>query len=78
MLLHDRNVSLLANVEEVEESVDEFSKELEHRHIDRLKKGACTAQTGSVFLQTVSNLERVSDHITNVAMSIKQYRSVKS
>ncbi len=73
----DRNLSLLTSVAEVEESVDEYSKELEHRHIDRLKKGACTAQTGSVFLQTVSNLERVSDHITNVAFSIKQYRSSK-
>ncbi len=74
----DRNLSLLPNVAEVEESIDELSKELEGRHIDRLKKGACTAQTGSVFLQTVSNLERVSDHITNVAFSIKQYRFQKN
>lgn len=74
----DRNLSILSSVAEVEESIDEFSKELESRHIDRLKKGACTAQTGSVFLQTVSNLERVSDHITNVAFSIKQYRFQKN
>ena len=73
----DRNLSILDKVAQVEEGVDEYSKELEHRHIDRLKKGACTAQTGSVFLQTVSNLERVSDHITNVAFSIKQYRAQK-
>ncbi len=74
----DRNLSLLSKVEEVEESIDEYSSELEHRHIDRVKKGACTAQTGSIFLQTVSNLERVSDHITNVAFSIKQYRFTKT
>lgn len=74
----DRNLSILSSVAEVEESIDELSKELESRHIDRLKKGACSAQTGSVFLQTVSNLERVSDHITNVAFSIKQYRFQKN
>ncbi len=69
----DRNVSALPEVEEIEESIDQLSLELEHRHIERLKKGACTAQTGSVFLQTISNLERVGDHITNVAFSLKQY-----
>ena len=69
----DRNLAALAEVEEIEESIDQMSLELEHRHIERLKKGACTAQTGSVFLQTVSNLERVGDHITNVAFSLKQY-----
>lgn len=69
----DRNIAALPLVEEIEESIDQMSLELEHRHIERLKKGACTAQTGSVFLQTVSNLERVGDHITNVAFSLKQY-----
>ena len=61
-----------------EERVDEYSQTLEHRHIDRVKTGNCTAQAGSIFLQTVSNLERVGDHITNVAFSIRQYRFQKS
>ena len=74
----DRNLTLLTEVEKVEESIDEFSQELEHRHIERVKKGACSAQTGSIFLQTISNLERVGDHITNLAFSIRQYRTLKS
>lgn len=74
----DRNLSVLSKVEEVEERVDEYSQALEHRHIDRVKTGNCTAQAGSIFLQTVSNLERVGDHITNVAFSIRQYRFQKS
>ena len=74
----DRNLSLLKEVEDVEEDVDEYSKMLEHRHIDRVKTGNCTAQAGSIFLQTVSNLERVGDHITNVAFSIKHYRTNKN
>ena len=74
----DRNLSLLPKVAEVEEIIDSFSKELEDRHIDRVKQGACQAQTGSVFLQTISNMERVGDHITNVAFSIRKYRAEKS
>ena len=65
-------------VEEVEEKIDEMSLELEHRHIERLKKGICTAQVGSIFLQTVSNLERVGDHMTNVAFSIRQYTKAQN
>ena len=56
-----------------QKQIDEMSAELENRHIERLKDGKCTAQVGSVYLQTVSNLERVGDHINNVAISIKKY-----
>lgn len=70
----DRNVNLLIDVEEVEDKIDQICATLENKHIERLKKGNCSAQAGSVYLQTVSNLERVADHITNIAMSIRQYR----
>ncbi len=69
----DRNVDLLAEVEGLEDQIDNVSADLENRHIDRLKAGACTAQVGSVYLQTVSHLERIGDHITNISSSIKQY-----
>ena len=74
----DRNVTLLEQVEKAEEDVDEYTKHLQNRHIERLKAGECTAQAGSVFLQTISNLERVGDHINNVGKSIKQYRYIKN
>ena len=69
-----RDDLLLARVDEIEESIDAYSAELELKHVERLKQGVCSAQTGSVYLQAVSNLERVGDHITNMAFSIKQYR----
>lgn len=69
----ERNTNYLTEVDVLETKVDEFSVKLEARHIDRLKQGNCSAQIGSIFLQTVSNLERVADHITNVAFSIKKY-----
>ncbi len=70
----DRNVELLDKVNEEEDRIDQIAHDLENRHIERVKKGECRTQAGSIYLQTVSNLERVGDHITNVALSIKQYR----
>ena len=71
----NRDENSLSEVDVAEEGIDEFTKELEFKHVERLKRGQCTAQTGSVYLQTVSNLERVGDHITNMAFSIKQYKN---
>ena len=72
----DRNVEKLAEVDVFEEKIDQLTADLENKHIERVKKGACTAQLGSVYLQTVSNLERIADHITNVAFSIRHYRRI--
>ncbi len=69
----ERDLTLLPKVDELEEMIDQFNVDLEMKHIERLKKEECSAQVGSVYLQTVSNLERVGDHITNIAFSIKQY-----
>lgn len=69
----ERDLTMLPKVDTLEEMIDEYNVNLETKHIERLKKGDCSAQVGSVYLQTISNLERVGDHITNIAFSIKQY-----
>ena len=79
--LFDLSISAFENVSyenydkimDIEESIDVASEELENKHIDRVKRNACTAELGSIYLQTVANLERVGDHITNIAKSIKGY-----
>lgn len=73
-----RNVEMLSSVSEIEEKIDEICESLEGKHIERVKKGSCAAQLGSIYLQTVSNLERVGDHVTNVAFSLSHYRKVDS
>lgn len=69
-----RDFGILNKVDEIEQKIDDYTAALELKHVDRLKQGLCSAQSGSIYLQTVSNLERVGDHITNMAFSIKQYR----
>ena len=47
--------------------VDNMEDELREKHIDRLSKGLCQTESGVIFLDIVSNLERISDHATNIA-----------
>ena len=50
-----------------EESVDMLEEELRERHIERLSSHKCTPENGIVFLEALSNLERISDHAHNIA-----------
>ncbi len=67
------DVNALDEIEEIEDSIDIAAVELENKHLERVQNNACTAELGSIYLQTVSNLERVGDHINNVAKSIRKY-----
>lgn len=68
----ERDRSVLTEADQVEESIDESQRLLEDRHIERVKAGQCSANIGSVYLQTLSDYERIGDHLTNVAFpSIK-------
>lgn len=59
-------------VEPLEEVIDVLNAKARKRHIKRLQKGKCTI-AGSVFYEdTLTNLERVSDHCSNVAISLIQ------
>ena len=70
---NERNLNYLDKIYELEEEIDDITDSLGDMHLDRLKKGLCNARSGSTYLQTISNLERVADHIYNVAFSIKKY-----
>lgn len=52
---------------ETEEKVNATEKRLRDRHIKRLTEEKCTSLAGIIFLDLVSNLERVSDHAANIA-----------
>lgn len=54
----------------LEQEIDDLEKSLRKRHIKRLKKKQCTARAGTIFIDILSNLERVADHSTNIAYSI--------
>lgn len=57
-------------VEPLEQVVDVLKKQLRANHIFRLKKGECSIECGFVWSDILTNLERVSDHCSNVAVCI--------
>ncbi len=50
-----------------EQNVDKLEEELREKHIQRLSRGKCEPESGVIFLDLISNLERISDHATNIA-----------
>ena len=55
-------------VEPLEETIDDMVMILRDRHTKRLKNGACSINSGLVFMEALTHLERVSDHCSNVAI----------
>lgn len=66
-----------SHVEPIEQVIDKLKNELKSRHIDRLQKGNCTVQMGFVFSDLLTNIERVSDHCSNIAVYTIQQDSPK-
>ena len=61
------DADLLPKVAAAEDQVDAMRRTLINQHIDRLNAGACKPDVSGTFINLVSNLERLGDHITYVA-----------
>ena len=61
------DLAVAAKVEPLEEIIDDLKEELRTRHSIRLSQGNCSIETGFVWSDLLTNLERVSDHCSNVA-----------
>jgi phosphate:Na+ symporter len=53
-----------------EERINTFQDELKKAHVDRLNRGECNVFSGLIFLDFVDNLEKIGDHLANIAQSI--------
>lgn len=56
---------------EIEETIDAFTEEMEQNHINRMRENLCTPDVGAQYLSLTSDSERIADHFINVAKSIK-------
>ncbi|MCD8010522.1 MAG: Na/Pi cotransporter family protein [Lachnospiraceae bacterium] len=62
------DLTLAATVEPLEETIDEINDTIMLHHIERLKSGECTIETGFVLQDIANNYERVADHCSNLAV----------
>ena len=61
-----RDLNLIKVQREYEEKVDKMETDFRNSHIKRLSQGKCNTMSGIAFLDTIGNLERVSDHASNL------------
>ena len=66
----DKDLVIANCVEPLEEVIDKMKGLLRSQHIERLRKGNCSIEAGFVWSDLISNMERVSDHCSNVAGSV--------
>ena len=69
------NVEDAFRVEPFEERIDILCDEMKLRHVDRLQNGVCSLSQGFVFNDLVTNLERVADHCSNIAIAMIELRA---
>lgn len=67
------DMSAMPNVEREEQETDRMNLVMQQSHIRRMKEGRCSAESGSIFLQLAVNMERIADHMHNIALSVEPY-----
>ena len=63
----ENDIELAGEVEPLEQVIDSLKEKLRARHIGRLQNGECTIEVGFVWTDLLNNLERISDHCSNIA-----------
>ena len=62
-----------ADIEREEQATDDMCGRMQDAHLRRMTEGSCSAEAGAVYLQLAINMERIGDHMHNIANSVKSY-----
>ena len=66
----ERDSKLATHVEPLEQVIDIMREKMKQNHIARVRGGGCTIEKGFVFSDIINDLERVSDHCSNIAAAV--------
>lgn len=67
LAFENNDKGLADEVIRIEKIVDDYEEALKNNHVHRIAKGKCTARSGMIFTDLITDLERVADHATNIA-----------
>ena len=67
---HSNDPLLLEKISNNEQEIDDKTEMYKDHHIERLSKGECNATIGTLFMELLTNLERIADHSTNIAFAV--------
>ncbi|MBR6741610.1 MAG: Na/Pi cotransporter family protein, partial [Clostridia bacterium] len=68
--LVDEDLDFAKYVEPLEQVIDRLKRKIKNGHIYRLRQGNCTMELGFVLSDILNNLERISDHCSNIAVCV--------
>ena len=64
------DLDIARSIEPLEEVIDTLEDKLKSMHIERFKTGDCNVESSVIFLEALTNLERIADHCSNIAVYI--------
>ena len=73
----EQDMIAAAIVEPLEQVVDKLKEKYRSSHIKRLQRGECTIEAGFVWSDILTDLERTSDHCSNIALSLLDNQNVR-
>lgn len=65
-----KNQEHMKEILQLESEIDDKEKKLLRSYVKRMRKNKCSPEAGMIFSDTISGLERVADHATNIAFAI--------
>ncbi len=68
--LKKNDVDIATIVAKREDEIDRIEEQLRDEHIDRLTKGICITESGIIYIDILSNLERIADHAYNISKMV--------
>ncbi|MED9882169.1 MAG: Na/Pi cotransporter family protein [Blautia sp.] len=69
-----QDITKAVEIEALEELIDELTKEMKRRHINRLRSGECTIEMGFILSDLITSMERIADHCSNIGVCVTQVR----
>jgi len=66
----EEDAVLARQVIDEDDIIDEFERKLRKRHIERINLGLCHPTSGVIYLDIISNFERIGDHAVNIAQIV--------
>ncbi len=70
------DIELARSIEPLEDVIDSLRTELKNRHIIRLQEGDCSTTLGFLYMDMLSDFERIADHCSNIALGLIQIKDM--
>ena len=66
----NKDANIAQSIKPIEEKINKYERVLRENNITRLNERICNANASTIYLDLISNLERIGDHATNIAETV--------